>query len=134
MKRILTILLMLMPYFGFGQTHQDTIEIEILGKFSSFNFNSDCSDTVLITTIKGRRINNFYTQKNFVSKKIENLIKNEPGMDYGMSGSNNEYVSSIAQIENGKPIRFITLFRSYETNKIVVIEIIDARYTIIDPF
>jgi hypothetical protein len=127
MRKILTSVLLLLSFVVNAQSQKDTFEIETLNKFSSFNFNSECSDTVLVTTIRGNHIKSSYILKSSISIRVREIIQNRPGMDYATSGSHNEYVLTIAQIESNKTLRFITLFRSYQTNKIVVIEIEDNR-------
>jgi hypothetical protein len=127
MRKILTLVLLLISFMSNAQVQKDTFEIETVNKFSNFNFNSECSDTVLVTTIKGNQVKSRYVLKNSVSTKVRDLIQNKPGMNYVSSGSYNEYVVTIAQVESNKTLRFITLFRSYQTNKIAVIEIEDNR-------
>lgn len=127
MKKILTALFVLIAFMVNAQTQRDTFEIQTLSKFSNFEFDSECSDTVLVTTIKGNQIKSYYVLKNNVSRKIRVLTQGKPGLDYAISGSYNDYVLTIDQLLNGRPIRFITIFRSYETNKIVVIEIEDNK-------
>lgn len=132
MRKFLTILFLVVATLTQAQTNEPEVIIrEFRGidekiytdAFNEFRLDTFCQETVLVTFL-GNKEKSYYVKRNELSKKLKAWI-HKPGLTYKFTGwENNGYVISISQMNSEEfYTKFITVFTSYETGKIAVIEI-----------
>lgn len=133
MKKFLTVLCLVLSSFTYAQSEPEVAVREFkpidekiyIEAFNSFNLDTLCDATVLVTFL-GDKEKSYYVKRADISKKIKSWI-HKPGLKYTFSGwENSGYVISISQVNSEELYtKFITVFTSYQTGKICVIEIKD---------
>jgi uncharacterized protein YxeA len=130
MKQILILILTIFTSITSAQTQEKNYAIRqsideniYFNAFRNFDLDSLCEEEVIVTFLNKNKKS--YQLKGLeVSKKLKRWI-HKPGMSYYFIGtSNNGFVISISQVNSDEIYtKFLTIFTSYETGKIVVIEI-----------
>lgn len=132
MKQFLTLFLIAFAWVTNAQTqtpNNEIVEYATIDEnlyvtlFNSFKIDSACDQKVLVTFID-KNYKSYSVDKSEISEKLKKWI-HKPGMKYVFTGSTNSgYVISISQLNQDELYsKFITIFTSYQTGKITVIEI-----------
>lgn len=113
-----------------AQTQDDNIltykpidEQVYVSAFNHFKIDTLCQETILVTFL-GKKEKSFYVKRSEISEKLKKWIY-QPNTKFVFTGSNNNgYVISISQMNSEELYdKFLTIFTSYQTGKIAVIEI-----------
>lgn len=136
MKQILTLVLIAFAWVASAQTQEENYGIRqfksideniYVNAFRNFDLDSLCDKEVIVTFLS-KNNKSYQLKGSEVSEKLKKWI-HKPGMSYVFTGeSNSGYVMSISQVNSEELYtKFLTIFTSYETGKIVVIEISDNK-------